>query len=157
MVNLLVNDRNPHANSATPAECDIRNNEQLDSLTLKIAAQNQRLDGLIAAAGVQDPPLPRWHEYHCPGSMILIVPMSGFVANEGPINPVYNSSKAAVIQLGRNLAMEWGKEWIRVNRPCPGHIITPMVPKNLEDDPSWKGSWEKENMLGRLSTPEEYV
>ena len=98
----------------------------------------------------------RMREYHCPGSMIFIASMSGFVANKGLITPVYNSSKAAVIQLGRNLAMEWGKEGIRVNSLCPGHIITPMVQKNFEDDPSLKGTWEKENMLGRLSTPEEY-
>lgn len=72
------------------------------------------------------------------------------------MTPVYNSSKAAVIQLGRNLAMEWGKEGIRVNSLCPGHIVTPMVMKNFEDNPGLRETWERENMLGRLSRPEEY-
>lgn len=40
------------------------------------------------------------------GSIMLIAPMSGPVANKGLISPVYNSSKAALIQLARNLAME---------------------------------------------------
>lgn len=34
---------------------------------------------------------------------------------------VYNASKAAVIQLGRNLASEWGEHGIRVNTISPGY------------------------------------
>ena len=83
--------------------------------------------------------------------------MSGFVANKGLITPVYNSSKAAVIQLGRKSRDGVGKEGFKGQTAfCPGHILTPMVQKNFEDDPSLKGIWEKENTLGRLSTPEEY-
>lgn len=162
----------------------MRNTEQLDGITEDIASQHQRLDGLVAAAGIQQvcptteysvedvhkmisinytgvffaaaSVARRMREHKCPGSLVFIASMSGFVANKGLITPVYNSSKAAVIQLGRNLAMEWGKEGIRVNSLCPGHIITPMVKKNFEDNPSLKETWEKENMLGRLSVPEEY-
>jgi len=47
--------------------------------------------------------------------MALIASMSGTVANRGLICPAYNASKAAVIQLGRNLASEWGLHGIRVN------------------------------------------
>ena len=75
--------------------------------------------------------------------------MSGLIANKGFTSSVYNSSKAAVIQLGRSLAMEWGvikefenaeeskisthvpdltipKRGIRVNVLCPGNIMTPV-------------------------------
>lgn len=45
-------------------------------------------------------------KYKCPGSMVLVGSMSGLNANKGFASSVYNSSKAAVIQLGRNLAME---------------------------------------------------
>lgn len=31
-----------------------------------------------------------------------------------------------------------------------------MVKKNLDDEPHLKELWENENMMGRLSTPEEY-
>jgi len=90
--------------------------------------------------------------HRTPGSMCLIGSMSGLIANKGLITSVYNSSKAAVIQLGRSLAMEWGnmkefedggKDWkedneggegmkvikktgIRVNVLCPGNILTPV-------------------------------
>lgn len=45
-------------------------------------------------------------KYKSPGSMVLVGSMSGLNANKGFTSSVYNSSKAAVIQLGRNLAME---------------------------------------------------
>lgn len=68
--------------------------------------------------------------YNCPGSMVLVGFMSGLIANKGLRSSVYNSSKAAVIQLGRSLAMEWGKivngRAIRVNVLCPGNILTPV-------------------------------
>lgn len=65
--------------------------------------------------------------------------MSGFIANKGLISPVYNSSKAAVVQLARSLAMEWGRldegttGAKRINSLCPGHVVTPMVEKNFEE------------------------
>lgn len=95
-------------------------------------------------------------KYRTPGSMCLIGSMSGLIANKGFTSSVYNSSKAAVIQLGRSLAMEWGvikeladiddgtigagaaggegvvdnmkgkKRGIRVNVLCPGNIMTPV-------------------------------
>jgi D-arabinitol 2-dehydrogenase len=48
--------------------------------------------------------------YKIQGSMCLIASMSGTIANRGFLSPVYNSSKAAVVQLTRNLAMEWGRK-----------------------------------------------
>jgi NAD(P)-dependent dehydrogenase (short-subunit alcohol dehydrogenase family) len=69
-------------------------------------------------------------KYKTPGSMVLIGSMSGLNANKGFTSSVYNSSKAAVIQLGRSLAMEWGKiidgKPIRVNVLSPGNIMTPV-------------------------------
>jgi len=49
------------------------------------------------------------------GSIILIASMSATVANRGLDCVAYNASKAGVLQMGRNLACEWGKYKIRVN------------------------------------------
>lgn len=99
-------------------------------------------------------------KYKTAGSMVLVGSMSGLNANKGLTASVYGSSKGAVIQLGRNLAMEWGKiidgKAIRVNVLCPGNIMTPMVVKNFEDDPSLRKTWEDANMMGRISEPSEY-
>lgn len=68
----------------------------------------------------------------------------------------YNPSKAAVIQLARNLAAEWGQYGIRVNTLSPGYILTAMLQSLLDDFPDRENTWPKENMLNRLSLPREY-
>ena len=42
-----------------------------------------------------------------------------------PFYADYNASKAAVILLGRTLALECAP-WLRVNSICPGYVLTPM-------------------------------
>ncbi|KAL4925458.1 putative short chain dehydrogenase/oxidoreductase [Aspergillus undulatus] len=163
---------------------DVRNPVETNNIFSKIASDHGRLDGLIAAAGINylEPALShsleKLHEvmdinyngvfhsataaarqmfnYQQKGSILLVASMSGYIANKGMTSPVYNSSKAAVVQLGRNLAMEWGRHGIRVNSLCPGHIVTPMVEEVFRKEPAAKGVWEAENMLGRLATPEEF-
>jgi D-arabinitol 2-dehydrogenase len=101
-------------------------------------------------------------KYKIQGSICLIASMSGTIANRGFMAPVYNSSKAAVVQLARSLAMEWGRVnedgsgGIRVNSLSPGHIVTPMVEENFRRGEADRTEWENNSMLGRLSTPEEY-
>lgn len=69
---------------------------------------------------------------------------------------VYNPSKAAVVQLARNLAAEWGQYGIRVNTLSPGYILTQMLQNLFVEYPERKTRWAQENMLGRLSTPDEF-
>ncbi|KAL8409865.1 hypothetical protein RB594_008087 [Gaeumannomyces avenae] len=91
------------------------------------------------------------------GSICFVASMSGLVANKGLESCVYNSSKAAVIQLARNLAMEWTRHaGVRVNCISPGHILTPMVRKNFDEVHGLRETWEAENMMGRLAEPEEF-
>jgi hypothetical protein len=75
---------------------------------------------------------------------------------QGLICPAYNASKAAVLQLGRNLASEWGSYGIRVNTISPGYIATAMVEALFEKYPERRRDWPTQNMLGKLSVPEEY-
>ncbi|XXH00881.1 hypothetical protein Hte_007232 [Hypoxylon texense] len=169
---------------------DVQDSEGIDRTIAEIADKHQRLDGIIAAAGVQHlAPAMEWtreeanrmmdinytgvmmtatsaarqmFKYKCHGSMCFIASMSGSVANKGLLSPVYNSSKAAVVQLARNLAMEWspirkdGTGGIRVNCISPGHILTPMVLKNFEEVPGLREKWESENMMGRLAETSEF-
>lgn len=163
---------------------DVRNNTEVNNVFAAIAAQNERLDGLVAAAGINHLQSALEHSqqalddvmsinyngvfnsataaarqmfnYQQKGSILLVASMSGVIANKGMTSPVYNSSKAAVIQLGRSLAMEWGRHGIRVNSLCPGHIITPMVDQVFQQNPAARATWEAENMLGRLAMPEEF-
>lgn len=61
-----------------------------------------------------------------------------------------------MIQLARNLASEWGEYNIRVNTISPGYIVTAMVEELFKQYPERKEQWPTQNMLGRLSSPQEY-
>ncbi|KAK3984379.1 hypothetical protein QBC44DRAFT_385787 [Cladorrhinum sp. PSN332] len=163
---------------------DVRDQQSLNKIVSSIADQEGRLDGLIAAAGIQQetPALEYTREdsdrmlgvnvtgvfmtaqavaremvkRKKGGSIVLIGSMSGTVANRGLICPVYNASKAGVIQLARNLAAEWGEHGIRVNTLSPGYIVTAMTAGLFDAFPERRKAWPDANMLGRLSYPEEY-
>ncbi|KAI1811838.1 hypothetical protein GGS20DRAFT_592482 [Poronia punctata] len=171
--------------SITYHQVDVRTGaNELNSIVKEIADRHGRMDGLIAAAGIQQETSALEYtaadadrmlgvnvtgvlitaqavarqmvRFERMGSLVLIASMSGTVANRGLICPVYNASKAAVIQLGRNLAMEWGPSGIRVNTISPGYIVTDMVKKLFEQYPEREIEWPKQNMLGKLSKPEDY-
>jgi len=79
---------------------------------------------------------------------------------QGVHTSAYNSSKAAVQQLARSLASEWGTNPskdppIRVNSISPGYIQTPLTEVALAN-PKVKKIWLDGNVLGRISHPEEY-
>lgn len=94
-----------------------------------------------------------------PGSFVLIASMSAHVSNKGVDTVAYNSSKAAVAQMTRSLAAEWGSRvdmpLIRVNSVSPGYIQTRMSAESM-DDPDTKRLWTEGNMLCRLSEAHEY-
>ncbi|KAL3473590.1 hypothetical protein BJX99DRAFT_233473 [Aspergillus californicus] len=163
---------------------DVRDTELLHSTVEAIANAEGRMDGLVAAAGIQQetPALEytsqdanRMFEVNVTGVMMtsqavakqmirfgnggsiaLIASMSGTIANKGLICSAYNASKAAVLQLARNLASEWGQYNIRVNTISPGYIVTAMVEQLFIQYPERREEWPKHNMLGRLSAPQEY-
>ena len=56
------------------------------------------------------------------GSIITTASISGMIGEPNLV--AYNSSKGAVINLTRQLAVEWGRHGIRVNAICPGWIET---------------------------------
>ncbi|KAJ5151420.1 short-chain dehydrogenase [Penicillium canariense] len=93
------------------------------------------------------------------GSMVLVASMSGYGANRGVDTAGYNSSKAAVHQLTRSLAAEWGSRvgipLIRVNSLSPGYIRTAATAEALQK-PGMENQWTGDNMLFRLSTVDEY-
>ncbi|WFD39858.1 uncharacterized protein MJAP1_002839 [Malassezia japonica] len=89
------------------------------------------------------------------GSIILIASMSGSVVNRDQQWVAYNTSKAAVLQLGRNLAAEWGPKDIRVNTISPGYIRTNLVADQLDTDPDMLRRWSDANPLGRIGRPHE--
>ena len=77
-----------------------------------------------------------------------------------PGTAAYNSTKGAVSQLTRSMALEYGANGIRVNAINPGTTLTPMVQAFLDDSPPeldayLKGLQPITGHLGRFATPEE--
>lgn len=86
------------------------------------------------------------------GSIIHISSIEGL--HPSKMMAAYNLSKTAMIMLGKNQAIEWGKYNIRVNTICPGYVRTKMTEALLVDDTKSK-SLEQNAALGRTATPDE--
>jgi 2-deoxy-D-gluconate 3-dehydrogenase len=68
----------------------------------------------------------------------------------------YNSTKAAVINLTRSLAVEWGKYSINVNAIAPGIILTELTRNRLENK-EYHDLWVGKTPLGRIGRPEDLL
>jgi len=66
----------------------------------------------------------------------------------------YGMSKAAMIQLTRNLAVEWAEEGIRVNAVAPWYIRTPLAEQVLSDT-GYRQDVLQRTPMGRVGEPEE--
>ncbi|KAJ6007827.1 hypothetical protein N7540_011803 [Penicillium herquei] len=91
-----------------------------------------------------------------PGSIVMIASMSGQIANRGLTCTAYNSSKAAVHQMCRSVAQEWGQYNIRVNTLSAGYIRTAMTDALLKEKPEVEETWMRGALLGRLGAPEDF-
>ena len=86
------------------------------------------------------------------GRIIFISSQSGLVGIPG--QPVYCSTKGAVIQLVRTLGVEWAKHGITVNSVAPTFVETNLTRKRLGNPDFLKFVLGK-IPVGRLALPEE--
>jgi NAD(P)-dependent dehydrogenase (short-subunit alcohol dehydrogenase family) len=87
-----------------------------------------------------------------PGSIVNIASPAGL----RPIadTAAYGTSKAAVIHLTRQLALEWAPLRIRVNAICPGHFPTELNADLLADE-RLRERITRRIPLGRLGQPDD--
>ncbi|NUU08327.1 SDR family oxidoreductase [Leifsonia sp. C5G2] len=86
------------------------------------------------------------------GSMVAIASMSGNrVVNVPQRTVAYNTAKAGVTALVRDLAVEWGGRGVRVNTVSPGYVSTPF----LEADAGMHPAWLPGTVAGRFASIEE--
>ena len=86
------------------------------------------------------------------GSVIIVSSIGGLkgTATLG----AYAISKAADMQLARNLAVEWGPHNIRVNCIAPGLVKTDFA-RALWENPETLGHYESQTPLRRIGQPED--
>jgi NAD(P)-dependent dehydrogenase (short-subunit alcohol dehydrogenase family) len=85
------------------------------------------------------------------GSIVNIASIAARVG--GSVSCVYPASKAGVVALSRNTALEFAAEGIRVNCVCPGHVDTALT--YTLKDPQVREALIGRYPLGRLGTAEE--
>jgi NAD(P)-dependent dehydrogenase (short-subunit alcohol dehydrogenase family) len=86
------------------------------------------------------------------GSIVIISSIGGLKGS--PVIGAYNVSKAADIQLARNLAVEWGKHNVRVNCIAPGLIRTDFA-RALWENPQTLKTVNARTPLGRIGEVDE--
>lgn len=91
------------------------------------------------------------------GSIVNIGSIGGFAAR--PASVPYSASKAAVIQLTRNTAMDLAPHQIRVNCVCPGSTLTPAFERLPQlasgDREEVLRDMASSNLMKRLADPKE--
>ena len=108
------------------------------------------------------PGLPPEHGRAGRGAIVNIASISAVVARQA--NLAYSASKAALLRVTRDLALDLAGDGIRVNAITPGSTDTPMI-CNYDDPDAMReamlrGSLEKYRIgipLGHLATPEDHA
>jgi meso-butanediol dehydrogenase / (S,S)-butanediol dehydrogenase / diacetyl reductase len=88
------------------------------------------------------------------GAIVNLASTAALVSDAAEPTAHYNASKAGVVSLTRQMAVELAPHGIRVNCVCPGVIATPML--RLMDDAEAGERYLRESVpLGRLGAPED--
>lgn len=153
-------------------------NEQLVQQTI---AEFGQLDGIVTNAGtlglgsVKDLDISDWHhtfdtnlhalfylsKYAIPHLQkqggVILANASIAAFKSFPNHPAYCASKAAVVSLVKQMALDYGPA-IRVNAICPGPVDTPMIWDSAKAFPEPDKIVEQvanDTLMKRLGTPED--
>lgn len=170
--------KNPLLASETPGitgvVCDVTDPDSIERAVAEIVERHGRIDVLVNNAGITGG-VARTHEYDIAeyervmvtnvrgpflmmraviphmlahdGGSIVNVSSIGAVTH-APGSAAYPPSKAALLMMSKNTAMEYIHDGIRVNAVCPGLIETPIL-GDLTD------GLRDAVPMGRLGRPEE--
>lgn len=157
---------------------DVRDEAAVEAMLAEIASTRGRIDVLVNSAGVSrrraalELALADWEyvnavnvtgSFLCAraaarrmsegGSIVNIASALGFSGGLYP-NIAYQTSKGAVVNMTRALAVEWAPIGIRVNAVAPGWIDTPFL-TNASGNPAVRASIEQATPLARIGAADE--
>ena len=163
------------------ARCDVSDQSQVDAMMAQVVGRFGRLDIAVNNAGVgvggnEDELLPKgeWDRlmsinldglWLCAQAqarqIIKQTPIEGKIINISSIagvislpmsNGAYDASKAGVIHLTRQLAVQWGRFNINVNCISPGYVLTRMMADTSEE---FRRKVRELTPLGYMQRPED--
>jgi NAD(P)-dependent dehydrogenase (short-subunit alcohol dehydrogenase family) len=88
------------------------------------------------------------------GSIVNVASIMGLVGGGLYPNLAYHSTKGALVNFTRALAVEWADRGVRVNAVAPTFVRTPLT-RRLLSDPEMKAAIEAMTPLGRLAEADE--
>jgi NAD(P)-dependent dehydrogenase (short-subunit alcohol dehydrogenase family) len=142
---------------AVAAGVDVADGRSIEAFIAASVDHGGRLDGVIGAAGIWQSGtvltideadwdramavnakslywigrLAHSHLKETGGTIITIASISGL--RGARLSGAYNMSKAALIALTRNMALDFAADGIRVNCLCPGYVDTPLGHSVIDD------------------------
>src|SRR5512146_848791 len=161
--------------------CDVTKPGEVEAMKEATLKKFGRVDVLVNNAGrawaapPEDTPLDRWQQvldlnitapFLCAqalgremikarrGKIINIASIAGLVGrNPRAYNSIaYSSSKGALVNFTRDLAVKWAQHNIQVNAICPGFFVTPLNEKLYERN---KENIDREIPLGHTGGPDD--
>ena len=91
------------------------------------------------------------------GAIVNLSSISAFIAQ--PQFVAYSATKAAILQMTRNVALDLAPFNIRVNAVCPGTILTQASRNHMErvgqSFEEWNAEQSSRQLLGRVGDPRE--
>lgn len=155
---------------------DVRDREQVEAMVASVLSDFGRLDALVNNAAVTGAPAVNaflstppeqvdhildvnlkgaiwcsqavarhWVAQGSAGKIVNIASTGAFAAQE--LASIYCASKAALVALGRSMALELAAHQIRVNTVAPGDILTEASAE------AGGGSYARRTPLGRRGSP----
>jgi len=169
--------------AASSHRVDVADEASVEDLFQETMRRYQRIDVLVNSAGVAarapavDHSLEAWNRvmainatgvFLCcraaarrmiatgGGSIVNIASIMGMSGGGLYPNISYQTSKGAVVNMTRSLALEWAKQRVRVNAIAPTYVRTDFV-KPLIDDPELLARIEAMTPMGRIAEPDDIV
>ncbi|AET66883.1 dehydrogenase of unknown specificity, short-chain alcohol dehydrogenase like protein [Desulfosporosinus orientis DSM 765] len=160
-------------------ECNITRKKEVFAARDQVLAHFGKIDVLVNNAGIFGPSVPVeqveediWRQvldvnltgaFFCTqafgsemldhgGSIINVSSIAGVVPT--PFRGAYSSSKAGIMMLTQQTALEWGPRKVRTNAVCPGLIETDMTAQ-FYNVPGVREDREALVPMGRIGLPED--
>ena len=88
------------------------------------------------------------------GSIVIFSSIRAQVVEPG--QSVYAGTKAAIVQMVRTAAAEFGPSGVRVNAVAPGVVETPLTAQ-IQGSPAWHRAYADKSVFGRWASADEMV
>jgi meso-butanediol dehydrogenase/(S,S)-butanediol dehydrogenase/diacetyl reductase len=159
-------------------QCDVSDYDQVEALVDATVEEFGGLDIVVNNAGIgqsgsiEEMSVEEWqtvlnvnlsgvmygsraampHLRESDGCIVNVASIFGLVG--GPGAPAYSAAKGGVVNLTRELAVDYAGEGVRINSVCPGFVETPMTDDYLDEEQFYEFV-RGQTPMGRVAEPDE--